>query len=97
MSAGEVDESRAPLLDHLIELRRRLLYCMAAIVVAFVACLYFAEPIFAWLVRPLLEAGQNTIIYTQVFEAFFVEIKVAFFAAMMVSFPALPNRRSSPD
>ena len=92
MSVGEVDESRAPLLDHLIELRRRLLYCMAAIVVAFAACLYFAEPIFAWLVRPLLEAGQNTIIYTQVFEAFFVEIKVAFFAAMMVSFPVLANQ-----
>ena len=85
----ELDASRAPLLDHLIELRRRLLYCIAAIVVAFGAGYYFAEDIFAALVQPLLSAGQKTVIYTQVFEAFFVKVKVAFFAAMMIAFPAI--------
>lgn len=85
--SDDLDESRAPLLDHLIELRRRLLYCMAAVVLAFVVCFYFAEPIFAVLVQPLLAAGQGKVIYTQIFEAFFVEIKVAFFAAMMLAFP----------
>lgn len=89
---SEIDESRAPLLDHLIELRRRLLYCMAAVVVAFAVCFYFAEPIFGVLVRPLLEAGQGKVIYTQIFEAFFVEIKVALFAAMMVSFPVIATQ-----
>lgn len=89
---GEIDESRAPLLDHLIELRRRLLYCIAAIAIAFGIAMYFAENIFAFLVQPLLHAGQKTLIYTQIFEAFFVQIKVAFFAAMMLSFPIIANQ-----
>jgi sec-independent protein translocase protein TatC len=89
---SEIDESRAPLMDHMLELRRRLLYCLAAVVVAFAACLYFARPIFGFLLQPLLEAGQKTVIYTQVFEAFFVEIKVAFFAASMVSFPIIASQ-----
>ena len=88
----EIDESRAPLLDHLIELRRRLLWCVAALAVAFGICLYFARPIFGFLVQPLLRAGQGRLIYTDVFEAFFVEIKVAFFAAIMVAFPVLANQ-----
>ena len=85
----ELDDSRAPLLDHLLELRRRLLYCIAAIVLAFGVGYYFAEDIFAFLVQPLLSAGQKTVIYTQVFEAFFVKVKVAFFAAMMIAFPVI--------
>lgn len=88
----EIDASRAPLLDHLIELRRRLIYCIVAIVIAFGVCYYFAETIFAFLVQPLLSAGQKTVIYTQIFEAFFVKVKVAFFAAMMVSFPVIANQ-----
>ena len=48
----ELEDSRAPLLDHLIELRRRLLLSLAALLVAFVVCLVFAEPIFGFLVRP---------------------------------------------
>ncbi len=89
---NEIDASRAPLLDHLIELRRRLLYCMAALVVAFGVSYFFAEDIFAFLVQPLLSAGQRTVIYTQIFEAFFVKVKVAFFAAMMISFPVIANQ-----
>ena len=88
----EIDASRAPLLDHLIELRRRLLYCIAAVVVAFGVCYWFAEDIFAVLVQPLLNAGQKTVIYTQLFEAFFVRVKVAFFAAMMIAFPVIANQ-----
>jgi sec-independent protein translocase protein TatC len=88
----DIDESRAPLLDHLIELRRRLLWCVAALAVAFGVCLYFARPIFAFLVQPLLKAQQDKLIYTNIFEAFFVEIKVAFFAALMLSFPIIANQ-----
>jgi sec-independent protein translocase protein TatC len=83
----DIDETKAPLLDHLIELRRRLLWSFAALAVAFGVCFYFARPIFAILVQPLLRAGQGKIIYTDIFEAFFVEVKVAFFAAIMVAFP----------
>ena len=88
----EIEDSRAPLLDHLIELRRRLLYCIVAVGLAFAVCFYFADRIFGVLVRPLLDAGQGTVIYTEIFEAFFVEIKVAFFAAMMIAFPVIANQ-----
>src|SRR5918999_108552 len=79
-----LDTSKAPLLDHLIELRRRLLWSFAALAVAFGVCLYFARPIFGILVQPLLAAGQGRLIYTNIFEAFFVEIKVAFVAAFLL-------------
>ena len=84
---SEIDETKAPLLDHLIELRRRLLWSVAVLVVLFFACLYFAKPIFGVLVQPLIAAGQGTLIYTDVFEAFFAEVKVALFAALMLGFP----------
>lgn len=88
----DIDDSRAPLLDHLIELRRRLLWSVAALLVAFAVCFYFARPIFTFLVQPLAAAGQGKIIYTQVFEAFLVQVKVAFFAALMVAFPVIANQ-----
>ncbi|SNS19494.1 Sec-independent protein translocase TatC [Sphingomonas laterariae] len=88
----EIDETKAPLLDHLIELRKRLLWSFAALGAAFALCLYFAKPIFAFLVQPLLRAGQGKLIYTNIFEAFFVEIKVAFFSAMMLAFPVVANQ-----
>ncbi len=80
---------KMPLLDHLIELRTRLLKSLLAIGVAFGICLYFAKEIFGVLVQPLVAAGQGKLVYTQLFEAFFVEIKVALFAAMMLAFPIL--------
>lgn len=88
----DIDDTQAPLLEHLIELRRRLFYCLLTIFVAFGVCYYFAEDVFSFLVQPLLAAGQKKVIFTQLFEAFFVRVKVAFFAAMMVSFPVLANQ-----
>ena len=91
----DIDESQAPLLDHLIELRKRLVRCVLALAVAFGVCLYFAKPIFALLVRPLSAAfpdGDGRLIYTKLYEAFFVEIKVALFAAFLVSFPIMANQ-----
>lgn len=88
----DIDDSRAPLLEHLIELRRRLLWSLAALLAAFGVCLYFARPIFAFLVQPLLKAGQGKIIYTDVFEAFFVNVKVGFFAAIMLAFPVIATQ-----
>ena len=82
LSSGSLKKAR-PLLDHLVELRRRLLRSLAAIAVAFFVCLYFAREIFAVLVQPLLAAGQGRLIFTDVFEAFFVEVKVALFAALV--------------
>ncbi len=88
----DLDASRAPLLDHLIELRRRLLWSLASMAITFGIAFYFAEDIFGFLVAPLVKAGQSKIFYTQLFEAFFVQIKVAFFAATMLSFPVIANQ-----
>ena len=88
----DIDDTPKPLFDHLIELRRRLLWCVAAMAVAFFVCLYFARPIFGFLLQPLLAAGQGTLIFTDVFEAFFVEVKVALWAALMISFPILASQ-----
>lgn len=83
----DLDDTKAPLLEHLIELRNRLLWSICAFALAFGVCLYFSKAIFTVLVRPLLMAGQGKLIYTDIFEAFFVELKVAFFAALMLAFP----------
>lgn len=88
----DIDDRKAPLLDHLIELRRRLVWVVATLLLGFFACLYFAKPIFAVLVQPLLAAGQGKLIYTDIFEAFFTEVKVAFFAALMISFPVFATQ-----
>ena len=91
----DIDETQAPLLDHLVELRARLLRAIAAVVVAFGVCLYFAGDIFGFLIRPLTAAfppGQGKLVYTKLYEAFFVEIKVALFAAFFISFPVIANQ-----
>src|SRR5688572_31607248 len=89
---SDIDETKAPLLDHLIELRRRLLWCVVTLFAGFFVCLYFAKPIFAVLVQPLLAAGQGKLIFTDVFEAFFVQVKVALFAAMLLCFPVFATQ-----
>jgi sec-independent protein translocase protein TatC len=91
----DIDETEAPLLDHLMELRTRLIRCILALAAAFGVCLYFAQDIFSFLVRPLAAAfppGQGRLVYTKLYEAFFVEMKVALFAAFLVCFPIIANQ-----
>jgi sec-independent protein translocase protein TatC len=88
----DIDASRAPLMDHLIELRKRLLISLGTLAVLFCVCLYFFEPIFAVLVHPLVTAGFPKLIYTSPYEMFFVQLKVAFFAAIMLAFPVIANQ-----
>ena len=88
----EIDETQAPLLEHLVELRGRLLRAVAALAVAFFVCLYFAKDILAFLVQPLLDAGQDRLIFTKLYGQFFVELKVALWAAFFVSFPVIANQ-----
>lgn len=89
---SDLDETQAPLLDHLIELRARLVRAFLALMLAFFVCFYFAQDIIAFLVRPLLEAGQSKLIYTKLYGQFFVELKVALWAAFFVSFPVIANQ-----
>ena len=89
---NDLDETRAPLLDHLIELRRRLIWSFLALGAAFAVCFYFADHIFAFLAQPLIDAfgsNERKLIYTKLYEAFFVEVRVAFFAAFFAAFPII--------
>jgi sec-independent protein translocase protein TatC len=91
----DIDDTQAPLLDHLIELRGRLVRCVIALGIAFAVSLYFADDIFAILVRPLAQAfpaGEGRLVYTKLYEAFFVEVKVALFSGFFISFPIIANQ-----
>ncbi|MCG8357423.1 MAG: twin-arginine translocase subunit TatC [Kiloniellales bacterium] len=83
---------RMPLLEHLVELRSRLLKCVVALIVAFLICFYFADEIFEFLAEPLLRIMEArglapTMIITALTEGFFTEVKVAFFAAAFLTCP----------
>ena len=88
----DIDDTKQPLLEHLIELRRRLLWSLATLVVFFFVCFAYAKNIFAVLVQPLIRAGQGKLIYTDIFEAFFTQVKVSLFAALMLSFPVIATQ-----
>jgi sec-independent protein translocase protein TatC len=93
--SDEIDETRAPLMEHLVELRRRLIWCAVALAITFGICFYFADHIFSFLAQPLVKAfppGEGKLVYTKLYEAFFVEVRVAFFAAFFVSFPIVANQ-----
>jgi len=89
----EVEASRMPLLEHLIELRNRLMWAIGSIFIAFVGCYYFAPHIYALLMHPLIEAMGSTegrrMIFTAPQEAFFTYVKLGFWAAAVVAFPVI--------
>jgi sec-independent protein translocase protein TatC len=98
VTEDDTDEKKMPLLDHLTELRRRLIYSALAFVVVFIGCYYVAQQIFDFLVRPLARVmaetpgGSHRMIFTALHEAFFTYIRVAFFAAAFVSFPIVASQ-----
>lgn len=88
------EDNKMPLLEHLLELRMRLLYCVVAFVVAFFGCYFVAEYIYGFLVAPLAEimnevGGSKRMIYTALTEAFFTYIKVGAFGGVVVAFPII--------
>jgi sec-independent protein translocase protein TatC len=91
----DLDETQAPLVEHLAELRTRLVRALLFLGVGFGICLPFADLIFGWLVRPLRSAfaeGQGQLIFTKLYEQFFVDMKVALFAGFLLSFPFIANQ-----
>ena len=99
------DGGKMPLLDHLVELRSRLLRSVIALLLAFFVCFYFAEDIFYFLAAPLERILAETVerprmIFTALTEVFFTYVKVAFFTAAMPShgtgrFEKLSRKRAS--
>jgi sec-independent protein translocase protein TatC len=83
-----LDATRAPLLEHLVELRKRLIWAMASFGVCFVFCFAFSTPILHFLERPL-SAATNHLIYTALPEIFYTQVKVAMFGGICLGFPAI--------
>jgi sec-independent protein translocase protein TatC len=89
----EIEKSQAPLLDHLIELRQRLIYCVIGFVIALIGCFFIAQKIFNLLLWPYRWAmGNDTtvrLIYTAPQEYFFTQLKIAMFGGLFIAFPLI--------
>ncbi|MCH8002550.1 MAG: twin-arginine translocase subunit TatC, partial [Proteobacteria bacterium] len=94
-TSDTADVHKMPLLDHLIELRQRMLYSFIALFVAFLICFFFAQVLFDFLVQPLADIlieregvhGARRLIFTDLTEVFFTHIKIAFFFGAFASSP----------
>jgi len=88
-----IEATKAPLMEHLVELRKRLIYSMLAFVLCFVICFFFAQHIYAFLTEPLaatLKGQPNAhLIYTAPGETFFTYMKVGMFAGLCLAFPII--------
>ncbi|TKD22688.1 twin-arginine translocase subunit TatC [Rhodobacter capsulatus] len=94
MTADHIDETAAPLIEHLAELRTRILYALAAYVVAVILCYIIWHPVFTFLTHPICEAlsarGQTcqlSLIKLQ--EGFFVAINIAMLGGFALAFPMI--------
>jgi len=91
-----IEATKAPLLDHLLELRKRLMWSILAFVGAFLVCFFFAKQIFGFLTLPLAHALQGLpndhLIATALTETFFTYMKVGMFAGLCLSFPVIAGQ-----
>jgi sec-independent protein translocase protein TatC len=93
----EIEKSSAPLIEHLIELRKRLIWCLGGFFVAFLACFFVAKHLFNLLVIPFkwatawagLDPHKVELIYTAPQEFFFTQIKLAMFGGIVIAFPLI--------
>src|SRR4026207_1320926 len=93
MTDEDIEKSQAPLLDHLIELRQRLIYCVIGFIIALIGCFFIAQDIFNLLLWPYRWAmGNDTtvrLIYTAPQEYFFTQLKIAMFGGLFIAFPLI--------
>ena len=88
MTQEDIESTKAPLMDHLIELRARLIKALVAFGITFICCFFFAKQIFNILTWPYVwVAGDSKLIYTGLLEYFIVQLKIAMFGAAFISFP----------
>ena len=95
--ADPIDDKPMPLLDHLIELRTRLMWSFGAFMIAFLVCYYFSGAIYGFLAAPLAHVeermgGSQRMIYTGLTEGFFTYLKVSMFGALFIAFPIMANQ-----
>lgn len=98
--SGEIEDKPQPLIEHLMELRRRLIWSLVAFFGAFVVCFGFAKQLFNLLVVPYkwaviwagLDVEKASLIYTAPQEFFFTQVKVAAFGAMVIAFPVIATQ-----
>ncbi len=96
----EIEKSSAPLMEHLIELRRRLIWSIGGFFVAFLVCFFFAKKLFNLLVIPFkwatqwagLDPHKVELIYTAPQEFFFTQVKLAMFGGMVIAFPLIATQ-----
>ncbi len=92
-----INDKPMPLLDHQIQLRRRLIRSAIAFALAFFLCYHFSARIYIFLAQPLAHimrsrGEQPHLIYTALYEAFFTYVKVGFFGASFLSFPVIASQ-----
>src|SRR5246500_4557779 len=95
MTDADIEASKAPLLDHLIELRARLIKSLLGFGIAFIFCFFFAKQIYNVLVWPFVwVAGpeNSKFIYTALLEYFITQLKLALFGAGFISFPIVATQ-----
>lgn len=92
-TTDDIDATKAPLIEHLIELRQRLLWTVGGIAVGFLICIFFAKDIYNILVMPYRWAQGEDIpvgmIYTAPHEFFFTQLRLALFGAIFIAFPII--------
>jgi sec-independent protein translocase protein TatC len=91
----EIEASKAPLMDHLIELRQRLIYALLGVAVGFFVCFFFSTRIYTILVWPYLwaQGGERVnMIFTGPHEFFFTKLKLALFGAVFLAFPIIAHQ-----
>src|SRR5450756_2591535 len=95
MSAEDIEASKAPLMDHLIELRQRLIKALLGFGVAFIFCFFFAKQIYNILVWPFVwiaGAENSKFIYTALLDYFITQLRPALFGAGFISFPIVATQ-----
>jgi sec-independent protein translocase protein TatC len=92
MTEADIEATKAPLMDHLIELRARLIRALIAFVIAFVFCFYFSRTIYNILTLPyvhIVGAENAKLIATHFLEQFFTNMKLSMFGAAVIAFPII--------
>jgi sec-independent protein translocase protein TatC len=95
--SGDIEDKPQPLIEHLMELRTRLIWSIGAFFVAFIVCFFFAKQLFNYLVYPYklavqwanLDVEKAQLIYTAPQEFFFTQVKVAMFGGLVIAFPII--------